>query len=680
MRKMKRRLLIWIWMLLPVFAWGQDRPKVAVVLSGGGAKGTAHIGTLKVIEKAGIPIDYVVGTSMGAIVGGLYAIGYTPEQLDSLVNVQDWKFLLSDGPNPKKELLDNRLKSEQYVLSIPFTLKAADVTDAGIIKGKNLAKLFSTLTDGYQDSVNFSRLPIPFACVSENIVNGTEVVFHEGILATAMRSSMSIPGVFSPIYLDGMVLVDGGLINNYPVDVALKMGADLIIGVTLQGPLRDASELSSVKDIFNQIISLQGEKKYQENLRKTNVLIKVDVEGYSAASFSKEAIDTLIVRGEKAACDEWDKLLALKKELGLSRDYQPRRPGPFPIPTPAESSTIPVDPQIADDEPRENKLNIGIRFDTEELAALLANAEFYFGKKRKSQVGVTARLGKRTMARVGYNYLWKKGWQAGLDYQFDYKDIDIYNEGRRTLNVTFTHHQVDAGVARDWNKLQINGGISFEHYNYNDLLSLEPVEGVMFRNESLFSYYVGLLYNSLNGRSVPTKGMSWSAQYRLYTDNLFQYKDGNPVSVLSASWMGCFTPWKNFTVMPSVDGRMLAGNSRYTFAMANLVGGDIAGRYMPQQIPFVGIKRAEIALDRLVVAALSLRQQIVKNQYILLTGNYGYSSGGGHRRISSSGSYDMAGFGVSYIYNSLLGPLQVQLNWSNRTKKVGWYAGFGFVF
>ena len=287
---MKYRLLVGL-LLLPFFLWAQNRPKVAVVLSGGGAKGTAHIGALKVIEKAGIPVDYVVGTSMGALVGALYSIGYTPEQLDSMVNAQNWKFLLSDNPNPKEVLLDDRLKSEQYVLSVPFSLKSSNVADAGIIKGRNLARLFSVLTEGYQDSVEFNMLPIPFACVSENLVDGSEIVFHRGILATAMRSSMSIPGVFAPIYLNGMVLVDGGMVNNYPVDVALKMGANLVIGVDVQSPLLDASGLKSVKDIFGQIINLQGEKKYQENLRRTDVHIKVNVSGYSAASFTKEAID-----------------------------------------------------------------------------------------------------------------------------------------------------------------------------------------------------------------------------------------------------------------------------------------------------------------------------------------------------------------------------------------------------
>ena len=221
--------------MFPLLLAAQGRPKVAVVLSGGGAKGTAHIGALKVIEKAGIPIDYVVGTSMGAIVGGLYAIGYTPEQLDSMVNAQNWKFLLSDAPNPKDVLLDDRLRSERYVLSVPFTLKSADISDAGIIKGKNIAQLFSVLTDGYQDSVSFSHLPVPFACVSENLVDGSEVVFHKGILATAMRSSMSIPGVFAPVDLNGMVLIDGGMVNNVPVDVLAERGYKNLIVIRIYG-------------------------------------------------------------------------------------------------------------------------------------------------------------------------------------------------------------------------------------------------------------------------------------------------------------------------------------------------------------------------------------------------------------------------------------------------------------
>ncbi|MFV0546168.1 MAG: patatin-like phospholipase family protein, partial [Bacteroides sp.] len=176
-----------------------SRKKVAVVLSGGGAKGVAHVKALKVIEEAGIPVDYIVGTSMGAIVGGLYAIGYTPNQLDSLVRKQDWSFILSDRIRRRDMSLTEREQSDRYILSLPFVRKKQTEVFGGMIQGQNLSNLFSELTMGYHDSIDFNRLPIPFACVATNIVDGREIVFHNGELGTAMRASMAIPGVFTPV-------------------------------------------------------------------------------------------------------------------------------------------------------------------------------------------------------------------------------------------------------------------------------------------------------------------------------------------------------------------------------------------------------------------------------------------------------------------------------------------------
>ena len=198
----------------------------------------------------------------------------------------------------------------------------------------------------------------------------------------------------------------------------MPWGADYIIGVDVQSPLLKASELKSVKDIFGQIINLQGEKKYRENLRNTDVLIKVECHRLVRLQVSpKRPSTSLMVRGERAAMDSWDGLLALKRKLGLAEDYQPRRPGPFRLPGAAVDREIPVDSQIAVPAVRENKLNVGFRFDTEELAALQANTDFYFGRQRESLVSLTARLGKRTLARLGYGYQWDGGWQAGLAYQ-----------------------------------------------------------------------------------------------------------------------------------------------------------------------------------------------------------------------------------------------------------------------
>ena len=164
----------------------------------------------------------------GSIVGGLYAIGYTPEQLDSMVRKQDWTFLLSDRIKRSAMSLTERERSAKYIVSLPFTKNPKAAMSGGIIKGQNLANLFSDLTVGYHDSINFNKLPIPFACVSANVVNGDQIVFHDGVLSTAMRASMAIPGVFTPVRKDSMVLVDGGIVNNYPADVAKAWGPILL--------------------------------------------------------------------------------------------------------------------------------------------------------------------------------------------------------------------------------------------------------------------------------------------------------------------------------------------------------------------------------------------------------------------------------------------------------------------
>lgn len=163
-----------------------ERKKVAVVLSGGGAKGVAHIGALRVIERAGIPVDIVVGTSMGAIVGGLYSIGYTPAQLDSMVMSQDWGLLLSDRTPRYNQPYSLKEESDRYQISYSFGDRFE--VAGGVIRGTNLEMLFGDLTAGYHDRIDFNTLPIPFACVAADIVDGSEVVFDKGILPTAMSS------------------------------------------------------------------------------------------------------------------------------------------------------------------------------------------------------------------------------------------------------------------------------------------------------------------------------------------------------------------------------------------------------------------------------------------------------------------------------------------------------------
>ena len=308
----------------------QERKKVAVVLSGGGAKGMAHIGVLKVLEKAGIPVDIVTGTSMGSIIGGLYAIGYNANSLDSMVRVQDWSYVITDKEDLRNQSLSDRKKQNTYLISTGMTIGKRDMNAGGIIKGKNLAELFNQLCIGFTDSLDFTRdLPIPFACVATDIITNDEIDFHSGRLPQAMRASMAIPAAFSPVRIGDMVLVDGGLKNNYPADLAREMGADIIIGVTVQGTPKVAEDMGGTMSILSQIIDVNCKNKVDDNLAITDLHMQVDTKGYGSASFSQAAIDTLIRRGEEEAMRHWDAIIALKKRIGITEEPEilhPMRP------------------------------------------------------------------------------------------------------------------------------------------------------------------------------------------------------------------------------------------------------------------------------------------------------------------------------------------------------------------
>ena len=300
------------------------RKKVGVVLSGGGAKGMAHIGVLKVLEKAGIPVDIVTGTSMGSIIGGLYAIGYNAHSLDSMVRVQDWSYVITDKEDLRNQSLSDIKKQNTYFFTTGMTIGKRDMNAGGIIKGKNLAELFNQLCVGFTDSLDFTRdLPIPFACVATDIITNDEVDFHNGRLPQAMRASMAIPAAFSPVRTGDKVLVDGGLKNNYPADIAREMGADVIIGVTVQGAPKVAEDMGGTMSIISQIVDVNCKNKVEENLAITDLHLQVDTKGYGSASFSPAAIDTLIRRGEELAMRHWDDITALKQLIGIDDSFRP---------------------------------------------------------------------------------------------------------------------------------------------------------------------------------------------------------------------------------------------------------------------------------------------------------------------------------------------------------------------
>ncbi|MCF0164227.1 MAG: patatin-like phospholipase family protein [Bacteroidales bacterium] len=300
-----------------------ERPKIGLVLSGGGAKGSAHIGVIRMIEEIGIPIDYVAGTSMGSIIGGLFALGYTSAEMDAIISEMDWPKYMKDEVNLSKLSFQQRQKKSSYLLDIPFktgshidSVSLLNSIPGGIVSGNNLENLFNSLALGYQGNIDFNDLPIPYACVGTDLVSGEAIVFRKGNLPLAIRSSMSIPGLFAPVYMDGMVLVDGGMLNNIPIDVCKEMGADIIIAVMVGAELKSKPEkLQSAFGILGRLLGVITSKNATKNIEMSDIFIKPDLGGAGTLSFDKESIAMLIANGYKAAEKQRDTLQRLKNRL-----------------------------------------------------------------------------------------------------------------------------------------------------------------------------------------------------------------------------------------------------------------------------------------------------------------------------------------------------------------------------
>ena len=322
-----KRLSIFFVLLCLSSAVCASRPKVGLVLGGGGAKGAAEVGVLKVIERAGIPIDYIVGTSIGSIVGGLYATGYNSTELDTIMRSQEWLSLLTDR---REEFSDELYKVKDgmtYIFGFPILDKnASALGSVGALRGKRIEAMLDSLM-GYRGYNEFESLKIPFKCVACDFKTATEVVLDDGCPATAMRASMAIPGIFKPVRKGDMTLVDGGMMNNLPVDVVRQMGADIVIAIDLQqdkpkprkktdaGYVGMFADMLGIGGLINWIATRPDIRKYDENRKSANVYINPALPDYDASSFGNKNVARMIDIGEKAGMSHWNELLKLKERL-----------------------------------------------------------------------------------------------------------------------------------------------------------------------------------------------------------------------------------------------------------------------------------------------------------------------------------------------------------------------------
>ena len=297
----------------------QPFPRVALVLSGGAALGIAHVGVLKVLEEIGIPLDLVVGNSMGSLVGGLYAAGYSPGDMEELVARINWNWLFNQTDSYGGSRL---IDTDNQILTLEFD-KYGVAGSNGLIDDRKIYAMLSRLTYRVSMVDSFDRLPLPFRTVAVNLEDGTQEVFHDGPLALAMRASMSIPVIFPPVPAENGLLVDGGVLNNNPVDLALAWGADIIIEVNVEN-FRQAepANLSTVSDVANQTLKilLNFSAASRDGRGTARITIEPDLVDFSRLDFFRSP--ELAQRGEEAARSQWDALTALGEEISRYRSLK----------------------------------------------------------------------------------------------------------------------------------------------------------------------------------------------------------------------------------------------------------------------------------------------------------------------------------------------------------------------
>lgn len=288
------------------------RPKIGLVLSGGGAKGGAHIGVLKILEENRVPVDYIVGTSIGSYVGGLYALGYSADEIETLMLNTAWEKGYSDFV-PRQDLLyaDKELRDDY---NLTFRLGYSDgklKMPSGLLLGQSALQLLKLSTDAVGEFNSFDELPIPYRAVATDIATSKAVVLDAGSLSQAMKASSTVPGALEPININGQLLVDGGIVNNMPVDVARQIGADIIIAIDIGSPLLDKKSINRTVDVLDQlstILTITTTNNQKRLLTEKDLLIRPDIDNLSTTDFS--IVGKALIEGEKAATAE---LKALKK-------------------------------------------------------------------------------------------------------------------------------------------------------------------------------------------------------------------------------------------------------------------------------------------------------------------------------------------------------------------------------
>ncbi|WP_430466957.1 patatin-like phospholipase family protein [Winogradskyella ouciana] len=725
-----------------IHAQEDEQPKVGLVLSGGGAKGFAHIGALKVIDSLGIKIDYISGTSMGAIIGSLYATGYSGKQLESLFNTIDFDELINDKfPRASKPFYE-RDNSEKYAVSLPFDRFNISLPSA-LSRGQNVYNLLYQMMLPVNNVRDFENLPIPFFCIATNIETGESIIMDKGNLAEAVTASGALPSLFQPVIIDDKILIDGGVTNNFPVEELRAKGMDIIIGVDVQDALKDRESLKSAPEILLQINNFRTINAMKKKASLTDIYIKPDIAEFSVVSFSEG--EDIIANGEAAARANIAELLKVKKQQSTYSE-KPK----LQLLDSIKINSI----NFTGNERYTRAYLLGkLKFkDNEKISYndfkegvnnLIATNNFntfrYYlepssnnngynlmGEIRESEVSTFLRLGvhydglykSAALANITKKRLLFNNDIASLDiilgdnsrYNFDYfidKGFYIsigvksrYNSFNKNINPLLALEE-DSPLLTGLNKIDVEltdftnqiylqtifrkdfalrAGAEYKRLKITSetIIDNNQEDEFTFENTDYFSVYGNLIFDDYDNFNFPKSGFYFNGDFHLYLNASDFNTDFQQFSIAKANIGYAFSFTDQLALKTETSGGFKIGDNSTTTLGFGL--GGYGKNFINNFQSFYGYDYLALSGDSFVKATFTLDYEIFKKHHILLAANYANIEDG----IFETGEWitapDYSGYALGYSLETFLGPLEGKYTYSPETGDGYWFFNLGFWF
>jgi len=723
---MRRKLIVAGFLLiLGIAAYGQ-KPKVGLVLSGGGAKGFAHIGVLQVLDAHGIHVDYVGGTSMGAAVGAFYAMGYDANTIARIALSENWERVFRDETSRRILAMEEKEMQSQYFLQLPVRNGTIELP-GGLVAGQQVAKVLSRYTLPAYVISDFNKLPKPFYCIAADIETGESVVLDSGNLADALRASISIPSVFVPKKIGDRLLVDGGLLNNLPVQEMKARNPCVVIAVDVQTPKYSQQELDNLEKIIQQSAKFLREENNKKSRRLADVLIRPDIKGFDVTSFS--SVDTLIGLGKKAAMEHLPQILDVtKQEKGTPRAQSnplkampEKRPisevkvsglqevsedlvlGRLKIPEGATVSYQDIEAGIEriygtryfkvvdyvlDKTGRGNVLhirlqeksgpffNIGLHYDDYFQTGALLNLTFRNLYFEGSKLFLDARLSQNPMLNA--SYFISRGLKPGLAARFQMNNLKIYeyDENRRVASLRYSEMRMNLATrATLGNDVSLEIGGVYELSSVRAIVS--PIEFQKIDNRFL-NFYGQLKFDTYDRANFATSGVQLKGDLTMltYYESYLGQMPFNPQFMATGRYNQMIPVNERLKLEPSAYLALSHGDTIPSLYMAYF--GGHAEYYTKRVKPFIGLGYMQVNARHAFALGLDVRYRLFEKQYLSLILNSGVVTNT-LENLSQTASI-LHGIGLGYSIDTFIGPVEFTLGISDYAPRLETYFNIGYWF